>query len=157
MIDDLTCLLHHAPIPCATCVTNGLAKWPPILGDDCGPLSDIAAREGYERLRGEVERLRMQHEVAVNAAELMTVAHDRVRALVAALTSQRDEARVEVERLNRDVERVDAMTVVEVQHETAEQIAVFVGDSMNTEAPGDWRLLPRRIRAMEWKRVKTPA
>lgn len=38
--------------------------------------------------------------------------------------------------------------------EVAEQIAVFVGNSMDTDAPGDWRLLPRRIRAMEWK--KTP-
>jgi len=39
----------------------------------------------------------------------------------------------------------------EVADEVAEQIAAFVGEFMDTEPVGDWRLLPRQIRANAWR------
>ena len=52
--------------------------------------------------------------------------------------------------LNMEVQQGDRIEV-ETEARTAEAIADFVGDFMDCEPVGDWRLIPRQIRAGEWK------
>lgn len=73
---------------------------------------------------------------------------------IAKLTKERDEAMTAQDAFARgQYGQYDYDNLLR-QHgaEVAEQIAMFVRDSLDTDAPGDWRLLPRRIRAMEWKK-----
>lgn len=72
------------------------------------------------------------------------------------LTTERDTLRAEVERLRAaGAWKPEEVWREEVADEVAEQIAVFVGDFMDSEPPGDWRLIPRLIRAGSWRK-ETP-
>ncbi len=51
----------------------------------------------------------------------------------------------------RGTKDIAAVLIQTAERQTAEAIADFVGTTMDNEPPGDWRLLPRRIRAQEWK------
>ncbi len=66
------------------------------------------------------------------------------RVAIAALTAERDHYR-------SIAEAGVYVTSETVEARVVEAIADFVGDFMDCEPVGDWRLIPRQIRAGEWK------